>query len=63
MKWRWSVTTRRGWAESEVTIILDVNKRRLSKKRVISISGVEGTIDIAKNLPPDAYNLDPEALF
>ena len=47
----------------KLTIILDVNKRRLSKKRVISISGVEGTIDIAKNLPPDAYNLDPEALF
>ena len=47
----------------KLTIILDVNKRRLSKKKVISISGVEGTIDIAKNLPPDAYNLDPEALF
>lgn len=47
----------------KLTIILDVNKRRLSKKKVISISGIEGTIDIAKNLPPDAYNLDPEALF
>lgn len=47
----------------KLTIILDVNKRRLGKKKVISISGIEGTIDIAKNLPPDAYNLDPEALF
>lgn len=47
----------------KLTVILDMNKRRLSKKKVLSLSGKEGTIDIAKNLPPDAYNLDPEALF
>lgn len=47
----------------KLTIILDVNKRRLSQKKVLSLSGKEGTIDIARNLPPDAYNLDPEALF
>ncbi|MDA7853348.1 HD domain-containing protein [Porticoccaceae bacterium] len=47
----------------KLTVILDVNKRRLTHKKVISITGKEGTIDIARNLPPDAYNLDPEALF
>ena len=47
----------------KLTVILDVNKRRLAKKKLISITGKEGTIDIARNLPPDAYNLDPEALF
>ena len=47
----------------KLTIILDVNKRRLSQKKVLALSGKEGTIDIARNLPPDAYNLDPEALF
>jgi HD-GYP domain-containing protein (c-di-GMP phosphodiesterase class II) len=47
----------------KLTIILDVNKLRLSQKKVLSLSGKEGTIDIARNLPPDAYNLDPEALF
>ena len=47
----------------KLTVILDMNKRRLSKKKVLSLSGKEGTIDIARNLPPDAYNLDPEALF
>jgi len=47
----------------KLTVILDVNKRRLAQKKVISISGKEGSIDIARNLPPDAYNLDPEALF
>ena len=47
----------------KLTVILDVNKRRLAKKKVISITGKEGSIDIARNLPPDAYNLDPEALF
>jgi len=47
----------------KLTVILDVNKRRLTQKKVISISGKEGSIDIARNLPPDAYNLDPEALF
>ena len=40
----------------KLTIILDVNKRRLSQKKVLSLSGKEGTIDIARNLPPDAYN-------
>ena len=47
----------------KLTVILDVNKRRLAQKKVISITGKEGSIDIARNLPPDAYNLDPEALF
>jgi len=47
----------------KLTIILDVNKQRLEHKKVLQLSGKEGTIDIAKTLPPDAYNLDPEALF
>ena len=47
----------------KLTVILDMNKRRLAQKKVISITGKEGSIDIARNLPPDAYNLDPEALF
>lgn len=47
----------------ELTVILDANKNRLVRKRVIRLTGKEGNVDIAKNLPPDAYNLDPEALF
>jgi hypothetical protein len=47
----------------KLTVILDVNKRRLAKKKVISITGKEGSIDIARNLPPDAYNLDPKLFF
>jgi putative nucleotidyltransferase with HDIG domain len=47
----------------KLTIILDVNKQRLEHKKVLQLSGKEGTIDIAKTLPPDAYNLDPKALF
>jgi tRNA A22 N-methylase len=47
----------------ELTVILDREKKRLPRKKVLVLTGKEGTIDIAKNLPPDAYNLDPEALF
>lgn len=47
----------------ELTVILDANKNRLVRKKVLTLSGKEGNIDIAKNLPPDAYDLDPEALF
>ena len=47
----------------ELTVILDANKKRLVSKKVLKLSGKEGNIDIAKNLPPDAYDLDPEALF
>ena len=47
----------------ELTVILDANKKRLVRKKVLKLSGKEGNIDIAKNLPPDAYDLDPEALF
>jgi hypothetical protein len=47
----------------ELTVILDANKKRLSRKKVLVLSGQEGNVDIAKNLPPDAYDLDPEALF
>ncbi|MGB1867896.1 MAG: HD-GYP domain-containing protein [Porticoccaceae bacterium] len=47
----------------ELTVILDANKKRLSRKKALRLTGKEGNIDIAKNLPPDAYNLDPEALF
>ena len=47
----------------ELTVILDANKKRLVRKKVLKLSGKEGNIDIAKNLPPDAYYLDPEALF
>jgi hypothetical protein len=42
---------------------LNREKKRLPRKRVIVLTGKEGTIDIARNLPPDAYDLDPEALF
>jgi len=35
----------------------------LTRKKALKLTGKEGNIDIAKNLPPDAYNLDPEALF
>jgi len=42
---------------------LDASKKRLSRKKALKLTGKEGNIDIAKNLPPDAYNLDPEALF
>ena len=47
----------------ELTVILDANKNRLTRKKALKLTGKEGNIDIAKNLPPDAYNLDPEALF
>ena len=47
----------------ELTVILNREKKRLPRKRVIVLTGKEGTIDIARNLPPDAYDLDPEALF
>lgn len=47
----------------ELTVILDASKKRLSRKKALKLTGKEGNIDIAKNLPPDAYNLDPEALF
>ena len=47
----------------ELTVILDANKKRLVRKKVLKLSGKEGNLDIAKNLPPDAYDLDPEALF
>ncbi len=47
----------------ELTVILDREKKRLPRKKVIVLTGKEGNIDIAKNLPPDAYNLDPEAIF
>ena len=47
----------------ELTVIIDANKKRLSRKKVLVLSGQEGNVDIAKNLPPDAYDLDPEALF
>ncbi len=47
----------------ELTVILDANKKRLARKKVLVLSGQEGNTDIAKNLPPDAYDLDPEALF
>jgi len=47
----------------ELTVILDTNKNRLTSKKALKLTGKEGNIDIAKNLPPDAYNLDPEALF
>ena len=47
----------------ELTVILDANKKRLSRKKDLVLSGQEGNVDIAKNLPPDAYDLDPEALF
>ena len=47
----------------KLTVILDVNKNRLTRKKALKLTGKEGNIDIAKNLPPDAYNLDPEALF
>ena len=47
----------------ELTVILDANKKRLVRKKVLKLSGKEGNIDIAKNLPPDAYDLDSEALF
>ena len=47
----------------ELTVILDANKKRLVRKKVLKLSGKEGNIDNANNLPPDAYDLDPEALF
>lgn len=47
----------------ELTVILDANKQRLTRKRVLRLTGKEGNVDIAKNLPPDAYDVDPEALF
>ena len=47
----------------ELTVILDANKKRLVRKKVLELSGKEGNIDIAKNLPQDAYDPDPEALF
>ena len=47
----------------ELTVILDASKKRLSRKKALKLTGKEGNIDIAKNLPPDAYNLDQEALF
>ena len=47
----------------ELTVILNREKKRLPRKKVIVLTGKEGTIDIARNLPPDAYDLDPEALF
>ena len=47
----------------ELTVILDANKNRLTRKKALKLTGKEGNIDIAKNLPPDTYNLDPEALF
>jgi HD-GYP domain-containing protein (c-di-GMP phosphodiesterase class II) len=47
----------------ELTVILDANKNRLTRKKALKLTGKEGNIDIAKNLPPDAYNLDLEALF
>jgi len=47
----------------ELTVILDANKQRLTRKRVLRLTGKEGNVDIAKNLPPDAYDVDPEALI
>jgi hypothetical protein len=47
----------------ELTVILNANKSRLARKKVLKLTSKEGHIDIAKSLPPDAYDLDPEALF
>jgi tRNA A22 N-methylase len=47
----------------ELTVILDREKKRLPRKKILVLTGQEGNIDIARNLPPDAYDLDPEALF
>lgn len=47
----------------EVKIILDASKKRLSRRIVLNLEEAGHNTDIAKTLPPDAYNLDPEALL